>query len=187
VTPGQVADLVRIDRRLCFEVEARKLLHGREVCKLPRHLDAAVILALILLCKSEIARLTRRQVRARRLIEQVVELVADAGELQSRQRRVERIGRCLGCFLCARNQKFPPIAASYSARGRNNEGGGDDAGAVDAAISTGNTVEAGGRRPRRRPSDCLWTATSRTPWRMRTSPAATVTATRSPISRHGTE
>jgi hypothetical protein len=57
-------------------------------------------------------RLTRRQVRARRLVEQAVELVADAGELQSRQHGVERIGRCFGCFLCARHQKLPPIAAS---------------------------------------------------------------------------
>ncbi|MFK4380916.1 hypothetical protein ABIA40_000324 [Bradyrhizobium sp. USDA 223] len=36
----------------------------------------------------------------------------------------------------------------------------------------------------RRPSDCLWTATWCSPWRIHTSPAAIVTATRSPIGRH---
>src|SRR5262249_6893257 len=86
-----------------------------------------MILARDLTLAQQDQRLTRRQVRARRLVEQVVELVADAGELQSRQHGVERIGRCFGCRLCARHQKLPPIAASYSARRRNQEGG-DDAG-----------------------------------------------------------
>ncbi|MGY3362789.1 hypothetical protein ACVWZK_009452 [Bradyrhizobium sp. GM0.4] len=77
-----------VDRWLRFEVEARKLLHGREVCELQRHLDAAMILARDLALAQQDQRLTRRQVRARRLVEQAVELVANAGELQSRQHGV---------------------------------------------------------------------------------------------------
>jgi hypothetical protein len=46
-----------------------------------RHLDATVILALDLTLAQKDQRLTRRQVRARRLVEQVVELIANAGEL----------------------------------------------------------------------------------------------------------
>jgi len=63
--------------------------------------------------------LTRGQVRTRRLIEQVVELVADTGRLQSRRHGFGRNGGSFGCSLCARHQEFPPIAASYSVRGRN--------------------------------------------------------------------
>lgn len=97
-------------------------------------------------------------------------------------------------FLCALHQKLPPVAVSYSARGRNNEGSGDDPGTIAAAISDRQaaplrpaTPRLGGIDDPQPTCDCLWTGTSRMPWRMRTSPAATVTATRSPISRHGTE
>src|SRR6185369_7376442 len=85
-------------------------------------------------------RLARRQVGTRRLVEQAVEPVANAKELQSRQHGVEPINRCLGRLLCARHQKLPPIAASYSARGRSNEGGGDDAGTAGAAILARQTA-----------------------------------------------
>jgi hypothetical protein len=54
-----------------------------------------MILARDLALAQQDQRLTRRQVRARRLVEQAVELVADAGELQSRQHGLEPIGRCL--------------------------------------------------------------------------------------------
>lgn len=76
--------------------------------------------------------------------------------------------------LCAaRHQKLPPIAASYSARGRNSEGSGDDT--VAAAISDRQTAPLRPATPSRRvestirsrrPCDCLWSATSRMPWRM---------------------
>src|SRR5512138_507555 len=133
-----------------------------------------MILALDLALAQQDQRLTRRQVGACRLVEQVVELVADAGELQSRQHGLEPIDWCLGSLLCARHQKLPPIAASYSARGRNNEGSGDDPGTVAAAISDRQTAPLRPATPSRwvestirsrRPSDCLWTATSRMPWR----------------------
>nr|WP_311982477.1 hypothetical protein [Bradyrhizobium japonicum] len=76
--------------------------------------------------------LTRRQVRARRLVEQAVELIADPGALQSRQHGIERIGRCFHYLLCPRHQKLPPTTASYSARGRNNDGGEDGASTATA-------------------------------------------------------
>lgn len=60
-----------------------------------------------------------------------------------------------------------------------------DCRSADRAIATGNPSKWAESMIRSRPpSDCLWTATSRMPWRIRTSPAATVTATRWPISRH---
>ncbi|UGA48811.1 hypothetical protein HU230_0028095 [Bradyrhizobium quebecense] len=98
-----------------------------------------MILARDLTFAQQDQRLTRRQVRARRLVEQAVELIADAGELQSRQHGIERIGRCFGCLLCARHQKLPPITASYSVSGRNNECGGDDPGTA-AAVSGRRTA-----------------------------------------------
>ena len=113
-----------------------------------RHVDAAMILARNLPLAQQRQRLARRQVRARRLVEQAVELVADAGELQARQHGVERIGQHFGCFLCARHQKLPPIAASYSARDRNNEGDGD-AGTVGAAISARQTAPSRPATPSR--------------------------------------
>src|SRR5262249_52185818 len=108
-----------------------------------------MILARDLALAQQDQRLTRRQVRARRLVEQVVELVADTGELQSRQHGVERISRCFGCSLCARHQKLPPTTASYSARGRNKEGGGDDPGTVVAAISRRQTAPSRPATPSR--------------------------------------
>src|SRR4051794_35593645 len=84
-----------------------------------------MILACDLALAQQDQRLTRRQVRARRLVEQAVELIADAGELQSRQHGIERIDRFFHYLLSPRHQKPPPTTASYSARERNNDGGGD--------------------------------------------------------------
>jgi hypothetical protein len=88
------------------------------VCELQRHLDAAMILAGDLALAQHRQRLARRQIRARRLVEEIVELVADAGELQPRQHLVEPVGRHIKVSLHARHLKPPPIAASYSASGR---------------------------------------------------------------------
>lgn len=62
--------------------------------------------------------------------------------------------------------------------------------AVDRVIAPGSSVEAGGNDdPQPAPVRLLvdLDCHPRMPWRMRTSPAATVPATRSPISRQGTE
>ena len=96
--------MLRIDRRLCFELEAHKPFHRREVGELQHHLDAAMIFAPNLTLAQRDQRLTRRQVRARHLVEHAVALRARSEATSDR--------------------------ASYSARGRNNEGGGDDAGTV---------------------------------------------------------
>jgi hypothetical protein len=45
-----------------------------------RHLDAAMIFARDLALEQQEKRLARRQVRSRRLVQEAVELVADAGE-----------------------------------------------------------------------------------------------------------
>ncbi len=50
--------------------------------------------------------------------------------------------------LCPRHQKLPPIAASYLARGRDKEGGGEDAGTV-AAISGRQTAPSRPATPSR--------------------------------------
>jgi len=77
-----------------------------------------------------------------------------------------------------------------------NDGGEDGASTAAAAISARRTAPLRPATPSRwaesmirsrRPSDCLWTATWCNQWRIRTPPAAIVTATRSPIRRRGTE
>jgi hypothetical protein len=114
----EAADLLGVDRGLRLEVEGGEFFHRREVRELQRHLDAAMVLAGDLALAQQRLRLARRQVRARRLVEQIVELVADAGELQPRQHFVEPVGRHVEGSVRARHQKPPPIAASYSVSGR---------------------------------------------------------------------
>lgn len=126
--------------------EARKLLHGREVCEFQLHLDAAMIPARDLTLARQYQRLTRRQVRARRLVEQVVELVADAGELRSHQHGLEPIDGA--SVLYAHHQKLPPIAAPYSAKGRNNEGSGEGAALSVSRLPVGRPRHCD-RQPRR--------------------------------------
>jgi hypothetical protein len=53
-----------------------------------RHLDAPMVLAGDLALAHQHQRLARRQVRAHRLVEEIVALVADARELQPRQHLV---------------------------------------------------------------------------------------------------
>jgi hypothetical protein len=103
------------------------------------HVDAPVILAGDLALAQHDQRFPRRQVGTRRLVEQAVELITDARELQSRQHGVQRIGGHLGGSLCAWHQKLPPIAASYSAKGRSSDDGGDcgTGGASTARWQTG--------------------------------------------------
>ena len=121
---GEVTDLLGIDRRLGVEVEASEFLDGGEVRELQRHVDAAVILARDLAFAQEHQRLPRRQVCACRFVEKVVELIADAGELEPDEHLVEPIRRYFGRFLGARHQKLPPTMASYSASGLSSAGGG---------------------------------------------------------------
>jgi hypothetical protein len=72
----------RADKRVALSIGNSKYQHV-----------PAIILARDLALAQQDQRLTRRQVCARRLVEQAVELIADTGELQSRQHGVERVGR----------------------------------------------------------------------------------------------
>ena len=121
---GEVSDLFGIDRGLRLEVEAGEFLHRREVRKLQGHLDAPVVLPRDLALAQQDECLACRQVRPRGFVEQAVELITDATELETHQHGVEWIGRRLGCLLDAGHQKRPPMAASYSANGRSNDGAG---------------------------------------------------------------
>lgn len=76
----KLADLVRIDAGLGIEVEAVDFACVREVRDLHRHLDPALVLARDLPFAQERQRFAQRQVLARLLVEQTVELVADGGE-----------------------------------------------------------------------------------------------------------
>jgi hypothetical protein len=138
---------------------------------------------------------SHRQVRAFRLVEQAVELVADAGAviapawrradqsvLRLASLRAPSEAPCdRGFVLGKRTQQRRLWRRPRHRRCR-------DLPSADHVIAPGipsrwaeSTIRS------RRPSDCSWTATSRTPWRMCTLPAATVTATRSPIRRYDTE
>ena len=73
----QLPDLALVDAPLRREVEVREFAHGREVRDLERHPDAPFVLAGDLPFDEQGQRLAQRQLPLRRLVEQVVELVAD--------------------------------------------------------------------------------------------------------------
>jgi hypothetical protein len=110
-TGGEIADLLRIDRGLGVVVEAGEILDRREVGELEGHVDAPMVLAGDLALQEQGQGLAGREVGAGRLVQEVVELIADAGQLQPGQHRIERVehwGRSLG----AGHQKAPPTSAS---------------------------------------------------------------------------
>ena len=82
---GKLADLPGIERGLGGEVEAVQLAHRREMRDLARHLDATLVPAGDLALAQERQRLAQGQLLARRFVQQVVELVADRGQLQPGQ------------------------------------------------------------------------------------------------------
>ena len=83
---SELADLPGIERGLGSEVKAVEVAHRREVGDLPRRLDAPLVLASYLSLDQEGHRLAQGQLALGRLVQQAVELVADRGELQPRQR-----------------------------------------------------------------------------------------------------
>jgi hypothetical protein len=81
------------------------------VGELEGHVDAPVVLAGDLALAQQRQGLARREVGPGGFVEQVIELVADAGQLQPGEHRVERVehrGRGLG----AGHQNAPPTSAS---------------------------------------------------------------------------
>lgn len=149
----QVADLLGIDQRLCVEVEVRKLLQGREVCELQRHLDAAVILARDLTLRQQDQRLAVDRFaraasssklsnwsrmpkssiapawcRAHRSVLRLLCLRAPSEALSDR------------CFVFGkRTQQRGRLRRRRHRRCRNLR-------SADSAIATGNPVEVGGNR-----------------------------------------
>ena len=81
----QLPHLAPVDAGLGLDVEVDELAHHREVRHLERHLDAALVFAGYFPGDEHRERFTQRQLLLRRLVEQVVELVADLRQLQPRQ------------------------------------------------------------------------------------------------------
>src|SRR5271169_5480822 len=103
-----------------------RVAHRREVGDLPRHLDAPLVLAGDLALDQEGQRLAQGQLALGRLVQQAVELVADRGELEPRQRAQQAL-------VIDGHDQPPPATCSYSASGRNSAG---CAGAVTAGTTT---------------------------------------------------
>ncbi|MCZ8132596.1 MAG: hypothetical protein O9284_15035 [Steroidobacteraceae bacterium] len=80
-----------VDRGLGVEVERVERAHARELGDRRAHLDAARVLAGDLGLAQEEDRVEQRQLPARRVFEQVGELVADRGQLEPRQHAHERV------------------------------------------------------------------------------------------------
>ena len=81
----QLPHLAPVDAGLGLDVEVDELARHREVRHLERHLDAALVFAGYFPGDEHRQRFTQRQLLLRRLVEQVVELVADLRQLQPRQ------------------------------------------------------------------------------------------------------
>src|SRR5918996_909469 len=185
----EIADLLRVERGLGFEVEAGEVPHVRELRDRHRHLDPALVLAGDLPLAEQGERLAQGQLALRGLVEQAVELIADRRQLEPGEHLLKMRG--LGD-----HDQPPPTAASYSASGRKRAAGaGIDIGpgAVEAA-----GARAGSRKPAipskwlgsntrcRRPLRSACTAISRPACRIRSRPPLISTTTPSPTSRHGT-
>lgn len=111
----QLADLARIERGLSGKVEAVEVAHAGKVSDLHRHLDAPLVLARDLTLAQEGQRLAQTQLASRRLVDEVVELIADGGKLQSAQPGKEHL-------VIDAHRQPPPATRSYSANGRSNAG-----------------------------------------------------------------
>ena len=113
---GELTDLLGIDRGLRREVKAGEVAHEREARELQRHLDAPLVLAGNLALAEQDEGLAQAQLLPAGFVEQPIELIADGGELESR----EHIGQAIGSGM---HQKPPPSSASYSPSERSSVGG----------------------------------------------------------------
>ena len=154
----QLPHLAPVDAGLGLEVEVRQLPHHREVRDLERHLNAALVLAADLPLDEHRQRLPQRQLLLRRLVEQVVELVADRGQLQPRQPAEKRL-------MVHGHQKLPPATAAYSSSGRSSSGFGRTA-SVSAGRGPPTTPTRWARSVTRawRPGCSTCSATTLGPW-----------------------
>jgi hypothetical protein len=81
----KVADLARIEWGLGGKVEAIEVAHAREVNDLHGHLDAPFVLARDSPLDEEGERLAHGKLAPRRLVDEIVELITNGGELEKRQ------------------------------------------------------------------------------------------------------
>src|SRR6185312_1314168 len=151
---GELADLAGIDRRLRREVEAVEITHIREVSDLHRHIDATLVLAGDLALDEEGQRLAQAQLTLCRLVQQVVELVADRRELEAREPAQE------GLVVDGHGQ-HPPATRSYSASGRSKVGIGASSPVVSGRTAPAMPWKCAESMMRcRRPVVSAWAATS---------------------------
>ena len=100
-----------VDRGLGAKVETREVTHEGETREAEAHVNAALVASGDFALAEQRQRLADRQFTSACLVDQAVDLVTQGGELQSVQHGDQ--------VIMVAHQKRPPIAASYSARGRN--------------------------------------------------------------------
>src|SRR5580698_1486978 len=108
---GELADLLRVDRRLCLEVKCLERALRWELRDREAHLDTPFILASDFCGAKELQRLAQAQLSSPRLIEQRIEPIADRRELEATEHAVKING--------IDTHHAPPTIASYSFKGRN--------------------------------------------------------------------
>jgi hypothetical protein len=113
-TPGgELADLLLVERGLGAEVEAVEIAHNRKARQPQAHLDAPLVLARDLALDEEGQRLAQAQLALGRLVEQIVELIADRGQLETGEHPQKPL---------VIHHQLPPTRRSYSASGRSSVG-----------------------------------------------------------------
>lgn len=120
---GQLAHQLRVQRGLRRELEALERSYERKLGDRARHLDATLVLARDLRFAQQLHRVEQRELAPRGRVQQVIELIADRGQLQARQHARERFQ--IGSVGL---HQAPPVSVSYSCSGRSSAG--------DAAAAT---------------------------------------------------
>src|SRR5579862_7733641 len=108
---GELADLLRIDRRLRLEIKCLERALRGELRDREAHLDPPFIFASDFRGTEELQRLAQAQLPSPRLIEQGIEPIADRRELEAAEHAVKIDG--------IDTHHAPPTIASYSCKGRN--------------------------------------------------------------------
>jgi hypothetical protein len=113
----QLAQMAGIERGLGGEVEGLEVAHAGKMGDLDPHLDPSLVLAGDLALAQKGQRLAQGQLAPGRLVDQVVQLVSDGGELQPRQPSRQDL-------MIYGHHQLPPTQRSYSSSGRRSAGSG---------------------------------------------------------------
>src|SRR5439155_25091079 len=111
----ELADLHPIDRGLGGKIEAVEIAQRREVGDLGGHLDASLVAAADLALAQEADRLAQSELAPGRLVDEIVELIADGSQMEPGQHALERL-------MIETHHQPPPMARSYSDNGRSSPG-----------------------------------------------------------------